>query len=815
MIQTPMGMHIKRAGAFLLSAALVFTNVDMPALFAAEEMEENGKTEETGNILTPFEGQWKYFGQNKKLLEGEHYILDRETEEKGWLIGVESENVGKHKYVLTGSTGDIQLAKDAPTFEVREYKVEEGTEASLEIPVINKSYEEDNDSVQIIAPEGYVISDNCKTDSTTVGGPGNHQTNSDAALEDEEVKWGQELEIPLERLSQGDNSITYYLRSNAADFTRGAIDQTPKIIKLPKDTILPVITSMQMEDVAGDVTAMASLVSNESGTYYYMTVPEGTYSLEDEGLAELIQSNVKSHIGIVGFGRMDGGKQVNLNISGLSPQTDYQIFAVVLDKAGNESQVKAISFSTDKMTLNGEVQVSGNVTVGSTLTAIPQLKSADAQKLSYQWYRIHLTEDETELNKAYDFTGGGDDQETDEGDEEDNDEEDEDDEGDDEEEGLNTIAMTECSQEAVSQSISLEEAEAIEGATAQTYKVTKEDIGYRLIACVTEETYSGNLIGSTSTFVPKLMPVYRIPVLGKTAYSPNNRLSGIKLPTQWYWMDNSITPVCENNGYRARFVPVDRQVYKTVIVRIQVPVTRREIKKSWVSIGENTAYTGKEIKDNFKIKDSKYKLVNGKDYEATYFRNRNLGKATVKIKGQGNYKGTVKVTYEIVRKSISKVSCKYTKTKVYTGKNRKIYMELKNDSQNLKEGRDYTVTYKNNQEIGKATVYITGKGNYKGKMKLNFSIVPRKPKISARKKGKGIRVDFTSKEKIKGYQLYLSTSRSFSSKDTHQYIVTGNRFGVEELQKGTYYVRAKAYTVKKGKTYSSAYSSIKKVIIKK
>ena len=40
----------------------------------------------------------------------------------------------------------------------------------------------------------------------------------------------------------------------------------------------------------------------------------------------------------------------------------------------------------------------------------------------------------------------------------------------------------------------------------------------------------------------------------------------------------------------------------------------------------------------------------------------------------------------------------------------------------LKAGRDYKVSYKNNKKRGKATVVITGKGNYAGTAKAKFTI---------------------------------------------------------------------------------------------
>ena len=49
----------------------------------------------------------------------------------------------------------------------------------------------------------------------------------------------------------------------------------------------------------------------------------------------------------------------------------------------------------------------------------------------------------------------------------------------------------------------------------------------------------------------------------------------------------------------------------------------------------------------------------------------------------------------------------------------------------LTKGTDYTVTYSSNTNVGKATVKITGTGNYKGTVKKTFKIYPKSTKISS------------------------------------------------------------------------------------
>lgn len=791
---------IRKTIAVLLALLVSILNVDVTVFFAAEE---------DTIFVTPFQGQWKYFGQSRRLLEGEHYILSDDIGQTGWLLTLESENVGKQKYVLQGNTENIKLeeSEEPVTFEIRKYSADKDAKAKAvdqeersPISVINKKFADEYEGITIQAPEGYLINLECQNDATTFGRVENSEEGKDS-------EWAEEIEYPMEDIQIAEEKpieIKYYLRSDKADLTRNAIDEDARILSVRKDTKIPVISALDIDsEVEEDVSATASLTSDEAGTYYYIVAPEGTYSLDDEGLSEMIQNSVKANMGIVGSGRMNGNQPVTLDIQKLSPQTEYQILAVVVDKAGNESQVEMRTFRTNKMALEGSVTIVGNVAVNSILTAHPDFKSVDVdieKNVSYQWYRIQLSEDDEQFNQIYDMTDESDDDL-------------EDDDSDESEDGLEDENEPETQiLKATGEELSLDDAEEIEGATLATYKVTKEDIGYRLMVSVQEDTYSGKLLGMTTTFVPKLIPFYQVPVVSKISYLPTKKLSSIKLPANWYWINNSIIPEYGNDGYRAKFVPTDSEVYQTVVVQIKVPVTKREIKKGWVQIAKNASYTGKAIKNNFKIKDNKYKLVLGKDYQVTYSRNKELGKATVKIKGIGNYKGTVKVNYQIVKKSIKNLDCKYTKTKAYTGKQRKISVQLLNDTVTLKKERDYTVTYKKNTEIGKATLIIKGMGNYKGTRKLNFTIVPSKPKMTVKKKGKGIQITLSSKEEVDGYLLLVSSSSTFKKNQTQQYFVTGNKFEISNLPKGTYYIRTQTKVSKKGTTYKSEYR-LKKIKI--
>ena len=75
---------------------------------------------------------------------------------------------------------------------------------------------------------------------------------------------------------------------------------------------------------------------------------------------------------------------------------------------------------------------------------------------------------------------------------------------------------------------------------------------------------------------------------------------------------------------------------------------------------------------------------------------------------------------------ITSVELKH-KYKVYTGEARTQTDStvVKAGSKVLKKGRDYTVSYKDNVNVGKATLTVKGKGKYTGKISKTFYIYPK------------------------------------------------------------------------------------------
>ncbi len=75
------------------------------------------------------------------------------------------------------------------------------------------------------------------------------------------------------------------------------------------------------------------------------------------------------------------------------------------------------------------------------------------------------------------------------------------------------------------------------------------------------------------------------------------------------------------------------------------------VRKCVVTIAQTSyEYTGKAVKPKVTVTYKSKTLKKGKDYKVTYSNNKNVGQGTVKVKGIGSYKGTVKIKFDIIEK---------------------------------------------------------------------------------------------------------------------------------------------------------------------
>ena len=133
--------------------------------------------------------------------------------------------------------------------------------------------------------------------------------------------------------------------------------------------------------------------------------------------------------------------------------------------------------------------------------------------------------------------------------------------------------------------------------------------------------------------------------------------------------------------------------------------------------------TCKNILDFLDTLETK-ELEEDEDYRVEYTDNLNAGDARVTISGMGNYSGYVEKPFRIEAKSISEAKLFLEET-VYLcdGAEKCPRVTVTDGETELKKGTDYDVAYKNNTDVGIATVMISGKGNYSGSVSETFEII--------------------------------------------------------------------------------------------
>ena len=147
---------------------------------------------------------------------------------------------------------------------------------------------------------------------------------------------------------------------------------------------------------------------------------------------------------------------------------------------------------------------------------------------------------------------------------------------------------------------------------------------------------------------------------------------------------------------------------------------------------DSPVYTGAVIQPAVTVSDEGEELVLGKDYTVVYGKNKNAGTATVTIKGKGNYTGVVRLPFTIQRETLEynpKISVQVSDM-AYTGRELKPAVQVYAGTTKL-SGKDYTVSYNNNTQLGEGTVTITGRGNYMGSISGTFRIVEKARLLSS------------------------------------------------------------------------------------
>ena len=107
--------------------------------------------------------------------------------------------------------------------------------------------------------------------------------------------------------------------------------------------------------------------------------------------------------------------------------------------------------------------------------------------------------------------------------------------------------------------------------------------------------------------------------------------------------------------------------------------------------------------------------------------NINAGKVTYKVILKGNYVGEYIGTFTIVPVDASELVIAPIANQTHTGEAIKPSLLILYNELVLEEGKDYTITYSNNIEVGDATGIVTFIGNYDGEAEVEFKIVEAEP----------------------------------------------------------------------------------------
>lgn len=182
----------------------------------------------------------------------------------------------------------------------------------------------------------------------------------------------------------------------------------------------------------------------------------------------------------------------------------------------------------------------------------------------------------------------------------------------------------------------------------------------------------------------------------------------------------------------------------------------------------------------------------------------------------GKYKLSI-VQPKVLKSSNTKISS--ISSKVFSGKYIKPSVTVKFGSTKLKQGTDYSVSYSDNYYVGKATVKITGKGNYTGTLYKTFKIIPKAVKLRKLKnaKKKSLFVKWSRNRNASGYKISYSTNKTF--KKAKSYITSWSSTTSVKLYKlkknKKYYVKVQAYNWSGGKRVYSKNSNVKSKKINK
>ena len=277
--------------------------------------------------------------------------------------------------------------------------------------------------------------------------------------------------------------------------------------------------------------------------------------------------------------------------------------------------------------------------------------------------------------------------------------------------------------------------------------------------------------------------------------------------------NGNVTALKTGTGYVT--VTASANGYDSVSKDVKIVVSKKSLNNGLLTLSETSyVYDGTYKKPAATVTFGGKVLQEGKDYTISYRNNLNVGVATVIATGMGDYTGYTSKNFTITKRAMAGGTVSVASSVSFTGSNITPSVTVKVAGRSLTNGTDYTVSYSNNKNVGKATVKITGKGNYSGSLSAKFDIVPAKQQIQKLEtKYKGFFVDWAQKGSATGYEVQYATNSNFTG--AKRATITNNKTDKTTVSKlsanKTYYVRVRSYTNRNGKVYYGAWSDVKSI----
>ena len=277
--------------------------------------------------------------------------------------------------------------------------------------------------------------------------------------------------------------------------------------------------------------------------------------------------------------------------------------------------------------------------------------------------------------------------------------------------------------------------------------------------------------------------------------------------------NGNVTALKIGTGYVT--VTASANGYDSVSKDVKIVVSKKSLNNGLLTLSETSyVYDGTYKKPAATVTLDGKVLQAGKDYTISYRNNLNVGVATVIATGMGDYTGYTSKNFTITKRAMAGGTISVASSVSFTGSNITPSVTVKAAGRTLTNGTDYTVSYSNNKNVGTASVYVYGKGNYSGSLSAKFDIVPAKQQIQKLEtRYKGFYIDWAQKGSATGYDVEYSVNANMSGAVSKH--LTANKpdtLTVSGLAGDkTYYVRVRSYTNVNGKVYYGAWSDVKSI----